>query len=124
MWLYNTDMSHLAATADAFNAIAEPRRRQILAELAKGESSVNDLVAQLRMSQPLASKHLRVLRDVGLVHARKAGKQRLYTLNGEGLKDIHDWVSRFEDLWTESFDRLDEYLTGEQRLKGQDQGAG
>jgi DNA-binding transcriptional ArsR family regulator len=65
-----------------------------------------------------------VLRDVGLVHARKVGKQRLYTLNGESLKGIYDWVSGFENLWTESFDRLDEYLTGEQRLKGQDQGAG
>jgi DNA-binding transcriptional ArsR family regulator len=117
-------MSHLAATLDAFSAIAEPRRRQILIELARGESSVSDLVAQLRMSQPLASKHLRVLRDVGLVHARKAGKHRLYTLNGEGLKDVHDWVSRFENLWTESFDRLDEYLTKEQRAKGEDQGAG
>jgi DNA-binding transcriptional ArsR family regulator len=115
-------MPHLASTSDAFNAIAEPRRRQILAELAKGESSVKDLVAQLRMSQPLASKHLRVLRDVGLVHARKAGKQRLYTLNGEGLRAIHDWVSRFESHWAESFDRLDEYLSQGQPKQGQPHG--
>ncbi len=117
-------MARLPTTSDAFNAVAEPRRRQILAELAKGEASVNHLVGQLRMSEPLASKHLRVLRDVGPVRARKAGKQRLYTLNGEGLRDIHEWVSRFESLWTESFDRLDEYLAETQPKQGRDTGVG
>jgi DNA-binding transcriptional ArsR family regulator len=111
-------MSRLPTTPDAFDAVAEPHRRQILSLLARGEMSVNDLVGRVRMSQPLASKHLRVLRDGGLVRVRKSGKQRLYTLNGGGLKDIHDWVSTFESLWTESFDRLDEYLAEEQQKQG------
>lgn len=103
-------MARLSTTTDVFNAIAEPQRRDILALLAKGERSVNEVADSLRMLQPRASKHLRVLREVGLVSVRDAGQQRLYSIDAQGLKPIHDWVSHFERFWTESFDRLDAYL--------------
>jgi DNA-binding transcriptional ArsR family regulator len=107
---YNPDMARAATTSDAFNAIAEPLRRQILDLLAQGERSVNDIAVSLRITQPQASKHLRVLREVGLVNVRGAGQQRLYNLNGAGLKPVHDWVKVYERTWSESFDRLAEYL--------------
>jgi DNA-binding transcriptional ArsR family regulator len=103
-------MARAATTADAFNAVAEPRRRQILDLLAGGERPVNDLVALLDLAQPLVSKHLRVLREVGLVEVREEGRQRLYRLNGRPLKSIHDWVKTFEQSWTERFNRLDVVL--------------
>jgi DNA-binding transcriptional ArsR family regulator len=103
-------MARAATTSDVFNAVAEPRRRHILALLTRGERSVNDLARALRVRQPQASKHLRVLRQVGLVRVRGAGRQRLYALNGQGLKPIHDWVKTFEWHWSESFDRLADYL--------------
>jgi DNA-binding transcriptional ArsR family regulator len=108
-------MARLATTSDAFNAVAEPQRRQILNLLAQGERSVNDVAGSLRVKQPQASKHLRVLREVGLVSVRGSGQQRLYNLSGEGLKPIHDWVKNFERFWNESFDRLDDYLNELQR---------
>jgi DNA-binding transcriptional ArsR family regulator len=104
-------MARAATTTDAFNAVAEPRRRQILNAVATGERSVSDLVAQLGMPQPLVSKHLRVLREVGLVAARDEGRLRLYRLNGVALKPIYDWVKDFEDLWSERFARMDVVLT-------------
>jgi DNA-binding transcriptional ArsR family regulator len=113
-------MSRSPTTADAFNAVAEQRRRQILDLLAKGEQSVNDIVATLGLTQPQVSKHLRVLREVGLVSMRGAGQQRLYKLNAEKLKPIHDWVKTFEQFWNESFDRLDEYLKEFQKEKKND----
>jgi DNA-binding transcriptional ArsR family regulator len=97
-------------TTDAFNAVAEPRRRQILDLLARGERSVNRLVRELGLAQPHVSKHLRVLRTVGAVAVRDAGRQRLYRLNGSALKPIHDWVSRYEDAWSERFDGLERVL--------------
>jgi DNA-binding transcriptional ArsR family regulator len=103
-------MARAATTTDAFNAVAEPRRRQILTALAGGERPVNDLVALLGMTQPLVSKHLRVLREVGLVAARDAGRQRLYRLDGRRLKPIHDWVKPFEESWSQRFDQLDVVL--------------
>jgi DNA-binding transcriptional ArsR family regulator len=103
-------MARSATTSDAFNAVAEPRRRQILDLLAHGERSVNEVAQSLRFKQPQVSKHLRVLKQVGLVSVRGAGQQRLYKLNGEGLKPIHDWVKTFERFWNESFDRLADYL--------------
>src|SRR6476660_943465 len=99
-------MARAATTADVFNAIAEPRRRRILDALAGGERPVNDLVAQLGLAQPQVSKHLRVLREVGAVRVRDHGRQRLYRLNGEALKPIHDWVKNYEGLWSERFDHL------------------
>jgi len=103
-------MARVATTADAFNAVAEPRRRQILDALAGGERPVNDLVRLLGLAQPQVSKHLRVLREVGAVEVRDEGRQRLYRLNGHALKPIHDWVSSYERTWSERFDRLDVVL--------------
>ena len=103
-------MARAATTADAFNAIAEPQRRRILDLLAHRERSVNDLAARLRLAQPQVSKHLRVLREVGLVAARDDGRRRLYSANGRRLKPIHDWVRRYEESWNKRFDALDEVL--------------
>jgi DNA-binding transcriptional ArsR family regulator len=100
-------MARAATTADAFNAIAEPRRREIIDVLAGGERPVNDLVSVLGLAQPQVSKHLRVLREVGAVRVREEGRQRMYSLNGMALKPIHDWVQRYERLWTERFDAMD-----------------
>ena len=111
-------MARTATTTDAFNAVAEPRRRQILDLLTRGERSVNDVAGSLRVRQPQASKHLRVLREVGLVTVRGAGRKRLYRLNGAGLKPIHDWVKGYERFWLESFDRLAEYLDELQKKEG------
>jgi DNA-binding transcriptional ArsR family regulator len=109
-------MARAATTTDAFNAVAEPRRRQILDVLARGERPVNDLVATLRLSQPQVSKHLRVLREVGLVDVRDEGRRRIYRLNGHSLKPIHDWVKDYERTWNERFERLDAVL---EELKGE-----
>jgi DNA-binding transcriptional ArsR family regulator len=103
-------MARAATTADAFNAVAEPRRRQILDLLAKGERPVNDLVRQLGLGQPQVSKHLRVLREVGLVAVRDRGRQRMYRLNAQPLKPVHDWVKQYEQTWNERFEALDEVL--------------
>ena len=103
-------MARAATTTDAFNAVAEPRRRQILDVLATGERPVNDLVALLGLAQPQISKHLRVLREVGLVRDRRAGKHRLYALDARGLRPVHEWTGGFERFWNESFDRLDAYV--------------
>ena len=103
-------IARAATTTDAFNAVAEPRRREILDVLAGGERPVNDLVGQLGLAQPQVSKHLRVLREVGAVHVRDEGRQRLYRLNGEALKPIHDWVKAYERSWSERFGELDAVL--------------
>jgi DNA-binding transcriptional ArsR family regulator len=114
-------MARAATTTDAFNAVAEPRRRQILDALAGGERPVNDLVAVLGLAQPQVSKHLRVLREVGAVDVRDEGRQRLYRLNGHALKPIHDWVKTYERSWSQRFDRLDAVLD-DLRRKEQDDG--
>lgn len=103
-------MARSATTSDAFNAVGDPHRRQILSLLAQGERSVNDIVQTLGLKQPQVSKHLKVLKDVGLVSMRGDGQQRLYQVNGGALKPIHDWVKTFERFWEETFDRLAEYL--------------
>jgi DNA-binding transcriptional ArsR family regulator len=103
-------MARQATTTDAFNAVAEPRRRQILDVLAGGERRVNDLVSLLDLPQPQVSKHLKVLREVGLVDVRQAGRERIYALDGRSLKPIHDWVKHYERVWSERFDALDEVL--------------
>jgi len=103
-------MARAATTSDAFNAIAEPQRREILGLLRGGERPVTDLARDLGMSQPQASKHLRVLREVGLVQVRGVGKQRLYGLDARGLRPVHEWVGGFERFWNESFARLEEYV--------------
>jgi DNA-binding transcriptional ArsR family regulator len=111
-------MARAATTADTFNAVAEPRRRQILDALAGGERPVNDLVHLLGMGQPQVSKHLRVLREVGAVAVRDQGRQRLYRLNGEALKPIHDWIKPFERSWSERFDGLDAVLDDLKKEEG------
>src|SRR5713226_5146914 len=103
-------MARAATTSDVFNAIAERQRREILVLLRAGERPVTELAQELGMTQPGASKHLRVLREVGLVRDRKAGKQRLYGLDARELRPVHEWTGGFERFWNESFDRLDEYV--------------
>src|SRR5882757_7369691 len=103
-------MARAATTSDVFNAIAEPQRREILVLLRTGERPVTELAQELGMTQPGASKHLRVLREVGLVRDRKAGKQRLYGLDARELRSIHEWTGGFQRFWNESFDRLDAYV--------------
>src|SRR3712207_9422318 len=99
-------MARAATTTDAFNAVAEPRRRQILDVLAAGERPVTDLVRLLGLSQPQVSKHLRVLREVGAVDVRGEGRRRLDRLNGHALKPIHDWGKSYERSWSERFDQI------------------
>jgi DNA-binding transcriptional ArsR family regulator len=111
-------MARAATTADAFNAVAEPRRRQILDVLADGERPVNDLVERLGLEQPQVSKHLRVLREVGAVDVREEGRRRLYRLNGQALKPIHDWVKPYERTWSERLDRLDHVLQDLEKEEG------
>jgi DNA-binding transcriptional ArsR family regulator len=101
-------MARAPTTTDAFNAVAEPKRRQILDLLARGERPVNDVVAALGLAQPQVSKHLKVLREVGLVSVRGSGQQRLYKLDAERLKAIYDWVRTFEPFWDHQLDRIKE----------------
>jgi DNA-binding transcriptional ArsR family regulator len=112
-----TLMARAATTSDVFNAIAEPQRREILALLRTGERPVTELARELGMTQPGASKHLRVLREVGLVRDRRAGKQRLYGLDARGLRPVHEWVGGFEQFWSESFERLDTYVQDLKRTR-------
>jgi len=110
IWIYYAAMARAATTTDAFNAVAEPRRRQILDILAGGERPVNDLVGLTGLAQPQVSRHLRVLREVGAVDVRDQGRQRLYRLNGQALKPIHDWVAPYERSLSQRFDQLDAVL--------------
>lgn len=118
IWIYIVVMARAPTTTDAFNAVAEPRRRQILDVLSTGERPVNDLVTALGMAQPQVSKHLRVLREVGLVRARDDGRRRLYRLNGRPLKPIHDWIQTYEASWNERFDALDDVVDDLKREEG------
>lgn len=103
-------MARAATTSDAFNAVAEPRRREILDVVAGGERRVNDLVDLLDLAQPHVSRHLRILRDVGVVDVRDVGRQRVYRLNPLALKPIHDWVAGYQHLWEERFEAMDDVL--------------
>jgi DNA-binding transcriptional ArsR family regulator len=103
-------MARAATTTDAFNAVAEPRRRQILDLLSAGELPVNDLVTRLGIAQPQVSKHLRVLREVGLVDVRDEGRHRLYRLRSDPLKPIYDWVRAYEQSWSRRFEQMDAVL--------------
>jgi DNA-binding transcriptional ArsR family regulator len=108
MWL----MARAATTSDAFNAVAEPRRREILNYLALQERPVGDIVANLGLEQPSVSKHLRVLRDVGLVHVRRDGRRMLYRTNAEAIRPLHEWTSRFERYWRHQLSRVKERAEG------------
>ena len=103
-------MARTPTTHDPFNAVAEPKRRQVLEVLGRQELSVNEIVQKLGWTQPMVSKHLGVLKQVGLVSERRAGRQRMYRVNAEQLKPIYDWVAPFERYWSERFDRLDDVL--------------
>jgi len=103
-------MARRSTTHDPFNAVAEPKRRKVLEAIGMQEISVNDLVKKLGWTQPMVSKHLGVLKKVGLVRERRIGRQRLYGVQAERLKPIYDWVTPFERFWNERFDRLDEVL--------------
>jgi DNA-binding transcriptional ArsR family regulator len=101
-------MARAATTSDAFNAVAEPRRRQILSLLVVQERPVGDIVALLRLDQPSVSKHLRVLRDVDLVRVRRNGRHKLYSTNPEAIRPIHEWTATFERYWRNQLNRVKE----------------
>jgi DNA-binding transcriptional ArsR family regulator len=110
-------MARAATTLDAFNAVAEPRRREILSYLALRERPVGDIVATLGVEQPSVSKHLRVLRDVGLVHVRRAGRQKLYRTNAEAIRPLHEWTGTFERFWHHQLNRIKERAEGKPGLR-------
>ena len=99
-------MARAATSSDAFNAVAEPRRREILSFLALGERSVGEIVAVLECGQPSVSKHLRVLREVGLVRSRRDGRRTLCRINADGLRPLHEWTATFEPLWRHQLIRV------------------
>ena len=101
-------MPRAATTSDAFNAVAEPRRREILSYLALKERPVGDIVKSLRLEQPSVSKHLRVLKDVGLVHVRRDGRRALYRINAEAIRPVHEWTRTFERYWVNQLSRIKE----------------
>ncbi len=101
-------MPRAATTSDAFNAVAEPRRREILFFLLQQERAVGDIVATLGLEQPSVSKHLRVLREVGLVRVRRDGRQMLYQTNAQAIRPVHDWTSKFEQFWEHQLMRVKE----------------
>jgi DNA-binding transcriptional ArsR family regulator len=111
------DVARIPTTHDPFNALAEPKRRQLLDVISGRELSVNEIVDLLGWPQPMVSKHLGVLKKVALVSERREGRQKFYRVNGRQLKAIHDWVIPFERYWSESFDRLDQVIEDIQRKK-------
>jgi DNA-binding transcriptional ArsR family regulator len=115
-------MARAATTTDAFNAVAEPRRRAILDVLAQGERPVGELVDALGLAQPQVSKHLRVLREVGAVDVREDGRRRLYRLNAGALRPIQQWVAPYARLWEERFDALGAVLDDLDTQEGDDDG--
>jgi DNA-binding transcriptional ArsR family regulator len=115
-------MPRAATNSDAFNAIAEPRRRRILSMLRSGDQPVTDLAAGLDLKLPATSKHLRVLREVGLVDVRKIGKQRVYRLDARGIQPVHEWTGGFVEFWAASFDRLDDYVQELQKEEDRETG--
>jgi DNA-binding transcriptional ArsR family regulator len=106
--MYHWSMARAATTSDAFNAVAEPWRREILGYLALRERPVGDIVDRLGLEQPSVSKHLRVLRDVGLVHVRRAGRQKLYKTNAEAIRPLYEWARQFEKFWDHQLKRVKE----------------
>ncbi len=101
-------MARAATTSDVFNAVAEPRRREILGLLVVKELPVGDIVTLVKLDQPSVSKHLRVLRDVGLVHVRRNGRHKLYRTNAQGIKPLYEWAETFERYWKHQLNRVKE----------------
>jgi DNA-binding transcriptional ArsR family regulator len=112
---YVGPVARSATTSDVFNAIAEAHRREILDTLMTGEKAVGTIVHDLSMPQPAVSKHLRVLTEVGLVSSRADGRQRLYRLEPDQLRPMHEWLGKYERAWTDRLDRVDDYLKELQR---------
>jgi len=108
MGMYCLVMARASTTSDAFNAVAEPRRREILSYLAGAERPVGEIVTALSMEQPSVSKHLRVLRDVGLVRMRCQGRQKLYRTNADAIRPLHQWAGAFERYWQHQLNRVKE----------------
>ncbi len=108
-------MPRAATTSDVFNAVAEPRRREILDFLAPEERSVGDVVAALGLGQPSVSKHLQVLRDVGLVHVRREGRHVLYRTNSEAIRPLHDWTGTFARYWGRQLTRIKQHAEAKAR---------
>jgi len=108
-------VARAATTTDAFNAVAEPRRREILNYLALQEQSVGSIVASLGLEQPSVSKHLRVLRDVGLVQVRRDGRRMLYRVNAEAIRPLHEWTKTFERFWQHQLNRVRELAEGKNK---------
>lgn len=113
-------MARASTTSDVFNAIAEPQRRRILTLLRTGERPATEIAEAVGLGPSPTSKHLRVLREVGLVRVREEGRQRHYALDAEGLHEVHEWTEGFERFWSESFDRLDEYVGELKRMESGD----
>ena len=108
--MYHAGMARTPTTADVFNVVGDEHRREILETIGGRELAVGELVDALGLPQPQVSKHLKVLRDVGLVHCDRVGRRRVYRVHGEALRPIHEWVARFEQLWNDRYDRLDDLL--------------
>jgi DNA-binding transcriptional ArsR family regulator len=115
-------MARAATTSDAFNAIAEPRRRQILSYLVLGERQVGEIVAEVGIDQPSVSKHLGVLRQVGLVHVRRNGRHRLYQTNAAAIRPLHEWTGTFERYWQHQLGRIKELAEAQARRDGESDG--
>ena len=107
---YGESVARSSTTSDVFNAIAEAHRREILDALIAGERAVGEIVADVSMSQPQVSKHLRVLSEVGLVRCRAEGRRRLYRLEPAHLRPLHEWLAKYEQAWSDRMDRMDDYL--------------
>lgn len=124
--MYCRVVARAATTSDAFNAVAEPRRREILNYLALRERPVGEIVAAMGLEQPSVSKHLRVLRDVGLVHARREGRQMYYRTNAEAIRPLHEWTETFEELWSQQLLRVQQRAEEKAGMKtgGHPAGAG
>jgi DNA-binding transcriptional ArsR family regulator len=108
-------MARAATTSDVFNAVAEPRRREILGLLIVNELPVGDIVTVMKLDQPSVSKHLRVLRDVGLVHVRRSGRHKLYRTNAQGIQPVHEWAETFERYWSHQLSRVKERAEAKMR---------
>ena len=113
-------MARATTNSDAFNAIAEPQRRRILALLRTGERPATEIAETLGLAASATSKHLRVLREVGLVRVREEGRQRFYALDAAGLREVHEWTGGFQRFWSESLDRLEEYVKELEQEEGGD----
>lgn len=114
-------MARAATTSDVFNAVAEPRRREILTLLVVKELPVGEIVAILQLDQPSVSKHLRVLRDVGLVQARRNGRHRLYRTNAQAIQPLHEWTQTFERYWAHQLNRIKDRAEAKMRTLEEEQ---